>query len=95
MVRIVSLRRTEATGAVAVLSRRHEVDRQVVHRLVLAEVDWGGGLILFARLRRREPGDQPKMKEVVQRQAEAILRVRGHRWWSVGFILNGAHVSNE
>src|SRR5512144_840858 len=65
--RIVYLRRTDATGAVEVLGRNFEVDRQWVHRLVRAEVDLDGGLIRFYRLRRREPGDQPMMREVVHR----------------------------
>jgi putative transposase len=65
--RIVYLRRTDAAGAVEVLGRSFEVDRQWVHRLVRAEVDLDGGRIRFYRLRRREPGDQPMMKEVVHR----------------------------
>ena len=65
--RIVYLRRTDATGAVEVLGRSFEVDRQWVHRLVRAEVDLDGGVIRFYRLRRREPGDQPMMREVVHR----------------------------
>jgi hypothetical protein len=35
--------------------------------LVRAEVDLDGGKIRFYRLRRREPGDQPLLKEVVHR----------------------------
>jgi hypothetical protein len=65
--RIVYLRRTDATGAVEVLGRNFEVDRQWVHRLIRAEVDLDGGLVRFYRLRRREPQDQPLMKEVVHR----------------------------
>lgn len=62
--RIVYLRRTDATGVVEVLGRRFEVDRQWVHRLVRAEVDLDSGMVRFYRLRRREPGDQPMMREV-------------------------------
>jgi transposase-like protein len=65
--RIVYLRRTDATGAVEVLGRSLEVDRQWVHRLVRAEVDLDGGLIRLYRLRRRDPGDQLMMTEVVHR----------------------------
>src|SRR3954468_2218593 len=65
--RIVYLRRTDATGAVELLGRSFEVDRQWVHRLGRAEVDLDGGLIRFYRLRRREPRDQPMMREVVHR----------------------------
>ena len=65
--RMVYLRRTDATGAVEVLGRSFEVDRQWVHRLVRAEVDLDGGMIRFYRLRRREPGDQPVITEVAHR----------------------------
>ena len=65
--RMVYLRRTDATGAVEVLGRSFEVDRQWVHRLVRAEVDLDGGMIRFYRLRRREPGDQPMIREVAHR----------------------------
>ncbi len=65
--RIVYLRRTDATGAVEVLGRSFEVDRQWVHRRVRAEVDLDGDLIRFYRPRRRDPGDQPLMAEVVHR----------------------------
>jgi hypothetical protein len=65
--RIVSLRRTDATGAVEVLGRNFEVDPHWTHRLVRAEVDLDGGMVRFSRLRRREPRDQPVMKEVVHR----------------------------
>ena len=65
--RIVYLRRTDATGAAEVLGRRCEVDRQWVHRMVRAEVDPDSDLIRFYRLRRRGPGDQPLMAEVVHR----------------------------
>jgi hypothetical protein len=65
--RIIYLRRTDAAGAVEVLGRSFEVDRQWVHRLVRAEVDLDGGMVRFYRLRRREPRDQPVMREVVHR----------------------------
>ena len=38
-----------------------------VHRLVRAEVDLTAGTIRFYRLRRREPGDQPLIREVRHR----------------------------
>ena len=65
--RIVSLRRTDATGAVEVLGRNFEVDPHWTHRLVRAKADLDGGMVRFYRLRRREPRDQPVMKEVVHR----------------------------
>ena len=65
--RMVYLRRTDAAGAVEVLGRRFEVDQSWVHRLVRAEVDLDGGMVRFYRLRRREPGDQPVMRELAHR----------------------------
>jgi hypothetical protein len=61
------VRRTDAEGRAEVLGQRFDVDRHWANRLVRAEVDLGGGAIRFYRLRRREPGDQPLIKEVVHR----------------------------
>jgi transposase len=65
--RMVYLRRTDAEGRAEVLGRAFDVDRHWAHRLVRAEVDLDAGVIRFYRLRRREPGDQPLLKEVVHR----------------------------
>jgi hypothetical protein len=65
--RMVYLRRTDAEGRAEVLGRAFDVDRHWAHRLVRAEVDLDAGTIRFYRLRRREPGDQPLLKEVVHR----------------------------
>ena len=65
--RMVSLRRTDAEGRAEVLGRAFDVDRHWAHRLVRAEVDLDADAIRFYRLRRREPGDQPLLKEVVHR----------------------------
>jgi hypothetical protein len=65
--RMVYVRRTDAEGRAEVLGRHFEVDRNWANRLVRAEVDLGAGTIRFHRLRRREPGDQPLMKEVAHR----------------------------
>src|SRR5512142_1931207 len=65
--RMVYIRRTDAEGRAEVLGRNFEVDRHWAHRLVRAEVDLEAGKIRFYRLRRREPGDQPLLKEVVHR----------------------------
>ena len=65
--RMVYLRRTDAEGRAEVLGRAFEVDRHWAHRLVRAEVDLDAGVIRFYRLRRRQPGDQPLLKEVVHR----------------------------
>jgi transposase-like protein len=65
--RMVYVRRTDAEGRAEVLGRAFEVDRHWAHRLVRAEVDLDAGKIRFYRLRRREPGDQPLLKEVLHR----------------------------
>jgi hypothetical protein len=65
--RMVYVRRTDAEGRAEVLGQCFEVDRHWVNRLVRADVDLDGGAIRFYRLRRREPGDQPLIKEVVHR----------------------------
>jgi hypothetical protein len=67
--RIVYLRRTDATGVVEVLGRSFEVDRHWLHRLVRVEVDLNEDKIRFYRLRRREPTDQPLLKELSHRIA--------------------------
>ena len=61
------MRRTDAEGRAEVLGRAFEVDQRWANRLVRAEVDLDGGMIRFHRLRRREPGDQPLIREVVHR----------------------------
>src|SRR5512144_408455 len=65
--RMVYIRRTDAEGRAEVLGRNFEVDRHWAHGLVRAEVDLEAGKIRFYRLRRREPGDQALLKEVVHR----------------------------
>jgi transposase-like protein len=65
--RIIYSRRTDAAGRAEVLGRSFEVDVRWVHRLVRAEVDLTAGTIRFYRLRRREPGDQPLIREVRHR----------------------------
>jgi transposase-like protein len=65
--RMVYVRRTDAEGRAEVLGRAFEADRRWAHRLVRAEVDLDAGKIRFYRLRRREPGDQPLLKEMVHR----------------------------
>ena len=65
-----ALRRPRADRIESAPSRRAFPERWVLDlqaRLNRAEVDWDGGLIRFDRLRRREPRDQPMMREVVDR----------------------------
>jgi hypothetical protein len=62
--RIMYLRRTSATGTVEVLGRSFEVDPHWLNRLVRVEVDLDGDRIRIYRLRRREPQDQPLLREL-------------------------------
>src|SRR5262249_2403417 len=65
--RMVYVRRTDAEGRAELLGRAFGVDPHWAERLVGAEVDLDAGMIRFYRLRRRELGDQPLLKEVVHR----------------------------
>lgn len=60
---LVFLRRTSERGTAEVLGRTFEVDRHWSHRLVRAEVDLTAGRIRFHALRRRDPTDQPVLRE--------------------------------
>ena len=62
--RIMYLRRTSAVGTVEVLGRAFEVDPHWRNRLVRVEVDLDEDTIRIYRLRRREPKDQPLLKEL-------------------------------
>ena len=62
--RIMYLRRTSAAGTVEVLGRSFEVDPHWLNRLVRVEVDLDGDKIRIYRLRRREPQDQPLLREL-------------------------------
>jgi hypothetical protein len=62
--RIIYVRRTSAVGSVEVLGRSFEVDPHWLNRLVRVEVDLDGDTIRIYRLRRREPQDQPLLKEL-------------------------------
>jgi len=62
--RIMYLRRTSAVGAVEVMGRSFEVDEHWLNRLVRVEVDLDEDKIRIYRLRRREPKDQPLLKEL-------------------------------
>ena len=65
--RIIYLRRTSAAGTVEVLGRSFDVDPHWLHRLVRVEVDLDGDRIRIYRLRRREPQDQPLLRELHHR----------------------------
>ncbi len=63
---IIYVRRTSVVGAVEVLGRSFEVDQHWLNRLVRVEVevDLDGDKIRIHRLRRREPQDQPLLREL-------------------------------
>jgi hypothetical protein len=71
--RLVFLRRTTDTGRASVLGHPLPVDQHWLHRLVRAEIDLGTGRIRFFALRRREPRDQPLIRELAYEPA--------NRWW--------------
>ena len=62
--RVVFLRRTNDAGAVALLGHTFSLDALWPHRLVRCEVQLPSGPIRFYRLRRRQPDDQPLIREV-------------------------------
>ena len=61
---IVFLRRSSEQGSISLLGRTFEVERHWVHRLVRAVVDLDLGRIRFFALRRRDPQQQPMLREV-------------------------------
>ena len=61
---IVYIRRTNDKGRVGLLGQTFDVDRHWPHRLVRAEVDLNVNQIRFFALRRREPTNQPLLKEM-------------------------------
>jgi hypothetical protein len=64
---IVYIRRTGDDGRTSFLGRTFLVDRHWCHRLVRAEVDLDADRIRFYALRRREPTEQPLLKEIAYR----------------------------
>jgi len=62
--KIIYIRRTNDTGRIHVLGHTFGVDRHWLHRLVRAEVDLDAEQLRVFALRRRQPIDQPLLKEV-------------------------------
>ena len=60
---VIFLRRTDSVGRAELLGRVFPVRRTWNHRLVRAEVDLDDDRIRFFALRRREPTDQPILRE--------------------------------
>jgi hypothetical protein len=64
---MVYVRRMDAAGRAEVPGRAFEVERLWTHQLDRAEVGPDAGRMQVYRLRRRDPGDEPLLKEVVHR----------------------------
>ncbi len=62
--KIIYIRRTNDKGCISVLGHSFAVDRHWLHRLVRAEVDLDADKLRVFALRRREPTDQPLLKEL-------------------------------
>lgn len=75
--RLVFLRRTDRWGRVSILNRRYPVDRTWLHRLVRAELDIDARSIRCFALRRREPADQPLLRELTYRPPGRWSEVTG------------------
>jgi hypothetical protein len=67
---MIFLRRSDDTGAVHLLGTAFLVDKHWVHRLVRCEVDFTHRRIRFYALRRRDPGDQPLLRELPYRRPD-------------------------
>jgi hypothetical protein len=67
---IIFLRRSDETGAVHLLGTAFPVDEHWVHRLVRCEVDFTHRRIRFYALRRRDPNDQPLLRQLPYRRAD-------------------------
>jgi transposase len=72
--RLVYLRRTNGRGEVEVLGHAFEVDQQWANRLVRIVVDLKAGRLRVYRLRRREPSEQPLLREIRHRVPDRGLR---------------------
>lgn len=62
--RVIFLRRTTEAGATSLLGHTFPIDPLWPHRLVRCEVDLQGSVIRVYALRRREPADQPLLREL-------------------------------
>lgn len=62
--RVVFVRRTDEQGVASLLGQRFAIDPRWPYRLVRAEVDLDAGRIRVYALRRRDPADQPLLREI-------------------------------
>jgi hypothetical protein len=82
--RAVYLRRTTEQGRAQLLGHTFEVDRHWPHRLVRSELDLTSGRLRFYALRRREPSDQPLLRELPY---EPVRPRRIYRLRSIGTVI--------
>jgi hypothetical protein len=71
---MVFIRRSDDTGQVHLLGLRCAVSRTWSHRLVRCEVDFDHHCIRFLALRRRNPTEQPLLRELPYRHPTTIQR---------------------
>ena len=64
---VIFLRRTDPQGRVALLGHTFDVSPDWHHRVVRAEVRLPNGPIRLFALRRRDPGNQPLLREIPYR----------------------------
>jgi hypothetical protein len=62
--KMIFIRRSDESGAAHLLGRTFPIDAHWTHRLVRCEVDFDVERIRFYALRRRDPTDQPLLREV-------------------------------
>jgi len=67
---MIFLRRSDDAGSVHMLGTVFPVDKHWLHRLVRCEVDFTHRRIRFYALRRRDPNDQPLLRELPYRRPE-------------------------
>ena len=71
---LIFLRRSNEVGAVHLLGTAFPVDKYWVHRLVRCEVNLTHRRIRFYALRRRDPNDQPLLRELPYRRLDKPFR---------------------
>jgi hypothetical protein len=74
--RLIYLRRTDDHGQVRLLGRAIAVDPHWVHRLVRCEVQFDHHRIQCFALRRRDPHEQPLLKQVLYRFPQRTFKGR-------------------
>ena len=67
---MIFLRRSDERGAVHLLGKAFLADKHWVHRLVRCEVDFTHRRMRFYALRRRDPNDQPLLRELPYRRPD-------------------------